>query len=365
MNTTTARTLAILLTLPLIAACGEGLLDATGHVGDAPAAQSSNAPAVQGPTQKHVAALEEAELAYPDAIGAVTEAYYAGQLVEVEEFDGQFVYEGDIVLHPEMVRFEQPQLVLEPGEEPASLAEYNRLTARTQAHWPEGVIPYAIDPALPNQQRITDAIAHWEEHTNLDFVAHNGEADYLYFTTSSGCSSYIGKIGGRQPVWLSSSCSTGNTIHEIGHAIGLWHEQSRVDRDEHVTIHWDNIQSGREHNFQTYAQQGWDGDEFTADLDLGSIMMYGSYSFSGNGQPTITTKDGSTFQIQRSGLSSGDIEGVNQLYPADDGEPQYVNGESYVIHGITVLRYNDKWYYYHRTYGWREVIERGGYWYYA
>ena len=369
---TTARALILLLALPLAAACGEGMLDTAHSAEDAPATTAAPEAASGGTTEERRAALVDPELAYPDEIGAIHEAYFAGRKLHIEEIDEKFVYEGDIVLHPEAVRFEPVDLVFEPGEQPESLEAYNRLTARTSGHWQDGVVPYAIDPALPDQQRVTDAIAHWEANTNLDFVARTDEADYLYFTTSSGCSSYVGKIGGKQPVWLHQYCSTGNTIHEIGHAIGLWHEQSRVDRDEHITIHWENIQSGREFNFQTYAAQGFDGDEFTTELDFGSIMMYPPYAFSGNGKPTITRKDGSTFNVQRSQLSSGDIDGVNQIYPSaettettETTEPEYVNGETYLIHGVWVYRHNDKWYYYSRVYGWKEVIQRGGYWYYA
>ena len=38
--------------------------------------------------------------------------------------------------------------------------------------------------------------------------------------------------------------------HEILHAAGVYHEQSRPDRDEYVKIHWDNIQKGAETNFK-------------------------------------------------------------------------------------------------------------------
>lgn len=38
------------------------------------------------------------------------------------------------------------------------------------------------------------------------------------------------------------------TIHEMAHAIGQMHEQSRNDRDNHVTMLWSNIQGGRGNN---------------------------------------------------------------------------------------------------------------------
>jgi hypothetical protein len=146
-----------------------------------------------------------------------------------------------------------------------------------------------------------------------------------------------------------------------------------VDRENFLTINYNNIQSGREHNFKTYAEQGFDGEEYTSSLDFNSIMMYGSYSFSSNGQPTIVKKDGSTFNIQRSGLSSGDKTGINNMYPYSSGgtsteptEPVYVNGEYYTISGVMVYRMYDSWFYYTKNYGWKQVeLASSGYWYYV
>ncbi len=301
---------------------------------------------------------EITEKAFPDETGKVMDIYFAGKKLPVEEVNGKFVYQGDIFLPESNITKSPVDLVLKAGED---ASEVTKSVGRTQFFWPDNTVFYDIDPALPNQQRVSDAISHWEANTAVKFVQRTSEANYIYFTPGGGCSSYVGMIGGRQPITLADACSTGNTIHEIGHAVGLWHEQSRADRDVTISVHFNNIISGREHNFYTYEEAGWDGAEYTAGLDLGSIMMYSSYSFSANGQPTITKKDGSTYSVQRSSLSAGDVEGIEVMYPGavteptnptepeptepepTEPEPEYINGEYYVIEGVMVLRKDDTW----------------------
>ncbi|XP_014662188.1 PREDICTED: zinc metalloproteinase nas-4-like [Priapulus caudatus] len=83
----------------------------------------------------------------------------------------------------------------------------------------------------------------------------NGVRDYIDVQYStSGCSSYVGRIGGNQRLKLTSSCiqEYGSIIHEFLHAVGFYHQQSTFDRDDWVTIMWENIEEGHEHNFNKY-----------------------------------------------------------------------------------------------------------------
>jgi hypothetical protein len=253
-----------------------------------------------------------AELAFPAERGVVKQGYFevggVQQLMTYEEINGEWVFEGDILLTPNKDG--------ELGTHQGGLATISTTDGRL---WPKGYVYYTIDANLPDQNRVTDAIAHWQAKTQIRFVKRTTQANYVTFRSSSGCSSSVGMRGGQQFINLARSCSTGNTIHEIGHALGAWHEQSRTDRDGKIKINWSNIQSGAEHNFKTYKERGYDGVNWGT-YDFGSIMHYGSYAFSSNGKPTIVKADGSTFNGQRVGLSSGDISGIASRYKAEIGK---------------------------------------------
>ena len=216
------------------------------------------------------------------------------QKVNVEVKDNLMIFEGDIILGT---------------------------TAKTEAvaidgasyRWPNSVIPYVISSGHPDKTSIDWAINHVNANTNICLVPRTNQTDYIQFVTGSGCASWVGRQGGRQDITISG-CSQGSIAHEILHSAGLWHEQSREDRDNYITINWTNISSGKSHNFNKHVSDGIDIGAY----DYGSIMHYGKTAFSKNGANTIDIKippGTSTTTIgQRTGLSLKDRQAINYLY---------------------------------------------------
>jgi hypothetical protein len=244
------------------------------------------------------AIFDGAERAFPGETGEIrtglVETPFGPREMTYELLHGWAVVEGDILLRP-------------VGTGPRGVSR-----TRGTYRWPSGVVAYDIDPLLTDQFRVTDAIAHWEAETDVDFVIQTVETDYITFRPSTGCSSSVGRVGGQQFINLATGCSTGNTIHEIGHALGMWHEQARADRDDHIIVNLANVTAGYEANFYTFAERGEDGQD-VGPYDLDGIMHYGSYSFSSNGLPTITELDGSIIVANRTAVTATDVCTVNRF----------------------------------------------------
>lgn len=149
-------------------------------------------------------------------------------------------------------------------------------TGTSNNRWPGGVVYYTIDPGAYSKnvimqtkmvfknfllqkattqletinqamQLITNQTRGSSGATCISFKARTSESNYIRIRSLSGCYSNVGKntFVGAQTVSLQApGCVYVNIIaHELIHALGFWHEQSRPDRDNYVTINYQNIQT--------------------------------------------------------------------------------------------------------------------------
>ncbi|XP_067040588.1 hatching enzyme 1.2-like [Acropora muricata] len=154
--------------------------------------------------------------------------------------------------------------------------------------WPNGLIPYTKDSTL-NKDALTaieEAIHEFHKRTCVKFVPRTDEADYIEFEGNLGCFSAIGRQGGKQRISVGEGCEyKGTVMHELMHALGFFHEQSRTDRDDYVMVLWWNIEPGFEKNFDSYGPDRLDSAEEPYDFD--SLMHYDNQAFSKNGENTL------------------------------------------------------------------------------
>jgi hypothetical protein len=223
------------------------------------------------------------------------------------ERDGFAIFEGDINIgKASTVRAKfQSKNAAHPGS--IIISDPNR-------RWTLGVIPYEIDPALGNQQRVTDAINAWQQVTKIQFTQHNGESDYVYITSGAGCDSGVGRQGGQQFIHLSDNCLTQQTIHEFGHAIGLLHEHTRSDRENFITLNSSNIPDVWQSQFAKLAP-GISQD--VGPYDYCSIMHYPRIAGYGNNNlPVYEYSNQCPLCIPGKGVkpSDGDIAAVASMY---------------------------------------------------
>ena len=179
--------------------------------------------------------------------------------------------------------------------------------------WANGTIPFHIQPTVTNSARVRTALSFFSG-TAVHFVPYSNEEDVLVFEeATSNCKSYVGRIGGKQPIWIAPTCGSAEIAHEILHALGFVHEQNRSDRDAAINVLTDFIDEKYMVNFIKLP------DEYMkvsglGNFDFTSLMLYPAWMFAKGGHATMESKF-NDHQIQPGTQPSQvDLERLNAAY---------------------------------------------------
>jgi hypothetical protein len=161
--------------------------------------------------------------------------------------------------------------------------------------WPNATMPIVVDQTVYDNglgDMVHNAIMEFNTKTKLCLVRRTNEEDYIKIVVDNSIagagSSKLGRQGDEQVIFIKASVDgkpgidTRGMIHELMHAAGFIHEQSRPYRENHVYIKEENVFNESVHNFELEE----DGLNYGA-YDFCSIMHYSNMAFSGNGKPTI------------------------------------------------------------------------------
>ncbi|XP_051999433.1 meprin A subunit beta-like [Xyrauchen texanus] len=179
-------------------------------------------------------------------------------------------------------------------------------------------VPYVLDRNLSMVIKgvIMRAFEQFRLKSCIDFKPRTAEKYYISVEKQEGCWSSIGRaVSLGQTISLEDGCAKKPIVeHEFLHALGFTHEFSRYDRDDYVTIVYENIMKGCESNFIKYTENRTSTGGIP--YDYTSVMHYDKNAFSNGNGPTILTKIPEFENIigQRFDMSEYDVIELNKMY---------------------------------------------------
>ncbi|XP_076060315.1 uncharacterized protein LOC143036641 isoform X2 [Oratosquilla oratoria] len=203
-------------------------------------------------------------------------------------------------------------------------AQEKNTVVETSRLWPDGVVPYKFSAEflfLPLERYlIRKTMSSIADRSCVQFVertSHHDDYVKIIYDTNK-CYSHIGRQGGVQVLSLGFFCTRwwnlGTVYHELLHTVGFYHEHNRPDRDQYVSIKWDNISKGNKKNF--IKRDYGIADLIDVPYDIGSVMHYQPYAFAKWRYitPTVVSHQHGTSFKRPSHPSKKDYVRLNRLY---------------------------------------------------
>ena len=229
---------------------------------------------------------------------------YRGMPIEYEIQNGKAIFQGDIILES-------------AGIDAVTVGYGNYLWPKVGNQYQ---IPYIIAAGTGNLTNLNAAISRFNgTFSNIQLVSRTTQSDYVNFyfdpnNNSGQCEASVGRIGGEQQVGgaggSSNPCTIATILHELGHTVGLWHEQSRTDRDTYVSVNYGNLIKGSIAN----SNQIFDNAQIPTLFDYASVMEYPPFAFSRNGGPAIESIPPGIPLSNVTGYTATDVDGIERLY---------------------------------------------------
>lgn len=228
------------------------------------------------------------------------------------EQDGMAIAEGDIVLG----RAEEIAILRDAHPDHRKALA----TFRTDILWPIGPsglfeVPYTYESGANALQAIASFNATFAGL--IQWVPRTTQVDYVAFNlankandTSGSCNSALGRMGGRQEIGGNFDCPVAFVLHEMGHALGLFHTHQSASADKFVRFSFATIDPARRSSYAPihYGVQ-------TDGYDYSSVMHYPYAGSSIGPDRNVFATIPAGIDIRNvNGYSAGDVDAIKRLY---------------------------------------------------
>lgn len=273
-----------------------------------------------------------------------------GNTNTILEIKGEFYVSDDMKIYKEQFDALKKQALLNGGTTARAYFIKDKGNDKKRYRWPNGIVYFSypvVDEFNGNATPLTQAeyeifkntidlaMKEIADSTGIQFKPRVAQPEYLRFVKSHLNNAFVGYFKDNVNQVNIEGIDRKNTVmHEILHALGLYHEHQRPDRDLYLTVDTDIVRESYKDAFKKLDIS--DYKDAGTDFDYESIMLYSRGLGCVNGGDCITRADGTPLlrSEEKPGLSKGDAAVLRALYPIN-GEYKITNDGFYLFANST------------------------------